>query len=417
MPTSAEYMNLPFDRAIKFFKDKVSLPTQTWKDLWQGMHSRAFVVAGAMKNDLLADLRGAVDKALADGTTLADFRKDFDKTVARHGWAHKGGAGWRSAVIFNTNLSTAYAAGHYQRMTDPDVLAERPYFRYVASSSAEPRPEHRAWYNLVLPADDPFWRTHYPPNDWGCKCGVVSMSAGEVERLKKEEAGGPNPVQKKAPPIRHYKWTDKRTGEVHRIPKGLGPGWDYNVGRAAWGEKLSDEAMAAWKAQGANAWERLTPGDWKTAGRPEGIAVDQPRAKTGPMLDNKPAARESLEKILSGEEKVFSFQAGQFRHDILANARSLAKHLSLDRSPFLPFIAEALEDPYEVWLSFERHKGTGQVVLRERIIKAVKLEKDRAMLMVAQAEDGIMEAWTLVPTSNLGYLKNQRRGRLIWGRE
>lgn len=169
MLLSAEYMQLPFDEAIEFFRKKINVPTETWKDLWKAMHARAFSVAGAMKTELLEDLREAVDKAISEGTTLVDFRKDFDKTVQRYGWKYKGGKAWRAAVIFNTNLSTAYAVGHYTQMADPDVLKARPFLRYVGSSSANPREEHMQWYNLVLPADDPWWDTHYPPNGWGCK--------------------------------------------------------------------------------------------------------------------------------------------------------------------------------------------------------------------------------------------------------
>jgi hypothetical protein len=189
-----------------------------------------------MKEDLLADLRKAVEKAIADGTTIDEFRRDFDEIIRKTGWQYKGARGWRTAVIFNTNLSTAYAHGHWQRMTDPDVLKVRPYLRYVASSSADPRPEHMAWYNVVLPADDPWWNTHYPPNGWGCKCGVVSVSARELEELKKEYEGSPYPIRTVAPKVRRYEWVNQKTGEVHYVPEGIDPGWGYNPGKNPWPE-------------------------------------------------------------------------------------------------------------------------------------------------------------------------------------
>lgn len=233
-------LSLPFDEAITFFRQKISLPTKTWEDLWKDMHSRAFVVAGATKEDLISDLRTAVEKGIADGTTLAEFRKDFDGIISKHGWKYKGARGWRTAVIFNTNVSVAYHAGHWKQMTDPDVLKVRPYLRYVPSSAAEPRSEHMKWYNLVLPADDPFWNTHYPPNDWGCKCGVVGVSERELSRLKKEEAKTAHPIKTKAPKQEYYEWTSPTTGKTHKIPRGIGPGWDYNPGKAAWDEHLGD---------------------------------------------------------------------------------------------------------------------------------------------------------------------------------
>lgn len=169
MPKSANYMDLPFDEAIDYFRKKVNVPTATWKDLWKSMHDRAFSVAGAMQEELIEDLRTAIDKAIAEGTTLATFRTEFDEIVQKFGWIYNGGKGWRTAVMLNTNMAVAYSQGGYRQMTDPDVLAARPYLRYVGSSSMNPRPEHQAWYNIVLPADHPWWDTHYPPNGWGCK--------------------------------------------------------------------------------------------------------------------------------------------------------------------------------------------------------------------------------------------------------
>jgi len=71
------YGSLPFLEAIAFFRNKLNLPTQRWDDLLGAAHDRAFVVAGAMRADLLADLRDAVDKAMTAGTTLETFRKAF----------------------------------------------------------------------------------------------------------------------------------------------------------------------------------------------------------------------------------------------------------------------------------------------------------------------------------------------------
>jgi hypothetical protein len=408
---SADALSLPFDQAIEFFRDKIDLPTERWTDLWQGQHSRAFVVAGAMRGDLLADIHSAVLKGLEKGTTLAEFRKDFDAILDRTGWQPRGGRAWRAGVIYRTNLSTAYAAGHYKRMTDPDVARARPFWRYVESSAAEPRPEHQAWAGVVLPHDDPWWDTHYPPNDWGCECSVVSHSATEVERLKAEGAR----IVEAAPDDGTYEWKNPATGEVVQVPKGVGPGWAYNPGETAWGKQLSEKAMGEWEA-GKDKWEQLTPGDWRTAGRPERVPVDEPRAALGQAFASVEDATRGLTRIIGGEEATFGVQAKDFRYDVLVDAASLAEHVALDRSPFFPFLPEALEDPSEIWVSFERHTGTGKVELRQRIIKAVKVGKDRTILAVAQANKGQMEAWTVIPTGDLKYVNRQRRGRLAWSR-
>ncbi|MCE5333195.1 MAG: phage head morphogenesis protein [Desulfobacteraceae bacterium] len=149
---------IPFDEAIDFFRQKVRIPTEAWTDIREGMHSRAFVIAGGMRDDLLSDFQTAIMKGLQGGTTLAEFRKDFDEIVRRHGWSYKGGRGWRTSVIYNTNLRTAYQAGHFKQMTDPDVILARPYWRYSAVMDGRTRPGTTWCYPPTVPGGRPISR-------------------------------------------------------------------------------------------------------------------------------------------------------------------------------------------------------------------------------------------------------------------
>jgi uncharacterized protein with gpF-like domain len=230
---AVEYGSLPFAEQIDFFRAKLNLPTASWTDIWQEMHARSFVVAGAMRDDLLADLRGAVDQAITQGTTLAEFRKNFDALVAKHGWAYNGGRNWRTRVIYDTNLRQSYNAGRERQMADPELRKLRPYGRYRHGDSLVPRPEHLAWHNMVLPLDDPWWATHTPSNGWGCHCGKDMLSARDVERLGLT-------VAEEAPPIEYREVTVGVRGPNPRtvqVPEGIDPGFAYNPGVTPWGEE------------------------------------------------------------------------------------------------------------------------------------------------------------------------------------
>lgn len=179
---------LPFQEQIDFLRQKVRVPTQTYKDLTQAQHDRAFTVAGAMKADLLADLHNAVKKAVEDGQAFHEFQKSFDDILAKKGWlndADKEYKAWRAKVIYSTNLRTSHMAGRYKQMTDPDVLKSRPYWRYRHNTVENPRHQHKAWDGLVLPADSPFWQVNYPPNGWGCRCTVEAINERELKRMGK----------------------------------------------------------------------------------------------------------------------------------------------------------------------------------------------------------------------------------------
>ncbi len=96
---------------------------------------------------------------------------------------------------------------------------------------------------------------------------------------------------------------------------------------------------------------------------------------------------------------MFTLKQGDFRHDVLVNAEALGEHLAtsdLERGRFLPLLPEVLEDPYEVWLAFEKSKTTGRIALRLRYIKAFKegMFGRKGILFVANAHKGILTGWT-----------------------
>lgn len=226
------YGSVPFAQQIEFFLKKLLIPTDAWTDLWEAEHDAAFVVAGARNADLLSDLHSAVSKAINQGTTLEEFRKDFADIVQRRGWDHQGSPGWRARVIYDTNLRSSYQAGRYQQLQQ--LAVSRPYWMYIHSDAVEtPRPEHEAWDGMVLPHDAPWWDAHYPPNGWGCQCTVEALNERDLARLGKS-------APDQAPEVRMRTVTVGQDGPTPRTvttPEGVDPGWAYTPG-AARGEAL-----------------------------------------------------------------------------------------------------------------------------------------------------------------------------------
>jgi hypothetical protein len=213
-----------FAEQLAFFRNKLKLPSSAWDDIMRAAHDRAFIVAGAAQADLVNDLYGAIAKSIENGTGLDAFRKDFSAIVLKNGWtgwtgeASAAGQAWRTRIIYQTNMSTSYAAGRYQQLTDPGLLAIRPYWCYVhADGVAHPRPLHLAWNGLVLPYDHVFWQTHFCPNGWGCHCRVTSADAGDYADA---QAAG------RTEPPSGWDDIDPKTG----APVGIDKGFDYAPG-------------------------------------------------------------------------------------------------------------------------------------------------------------------------------------------
>lgn len=226
---------LPPEEAIEFFRQKGYAIGFDWRDVWQEEHQAAFTVAKAMQLDILRDIRAGVDDALANGTTFSDFRRELEPTLVRKGWWGRAemvdpesgearevqlGSTRRLKTIYDTNLRTAHAEGQWER-----IQASRdsfPYLMYSGNNSEHPRLEHSSWDGLVLPADDPWWESHMPVRAWGCKCRVIQMTRRQVERQQR--------TVDKAPADVTYTYTNRRTGEIQRIPKGVDPAFHYPPG-------------------------------------------------------------------------------------------------------------------------------------------------------------------------------------------
>ena len=247
-------VRLPPSRAIDYFRQKGFAITFNWWEMWEDAHSKAFTVAKATRLDILETIRNALDKALAEGQTEAQFIKELQPLLEKAGWWGKQtvvspdgieqivqlGSPRRLQTIFRVNMSTAYNAARYrQQMENVD---SRPYWKYVAVMDERTRHSHAALHNKVFRYDDPIWDTLYPPNGWNCRCIVVALTAADLKEQKLEVSDSADGLRE----ISQEVGVDKDTGEViHRPgtrydfiddagnPQSMtpDPGWSYNPGK------------------------------------------------------------------------------------------------------------------------------------------------------------------------------------------
>lgn len=254
-----------FQEAANFLRQKAAVPTRSYRDVWDAAHSKMFMVAGAQSEALVKDFQDAVARAIETGATLDDFRKDFDKIVATHGWQYNGTRGWRSQIIFETNLSTAYAAGRYAKLSAPDTLRQFPGWQYNHSGAKHPRLQHKAWDGRIWPANDPIWNEIFPPNGYRCGCFVTPVSGRAIDRK-----GGYDSI-----PNLDQLGTDQ--------PAGVDPSFAYNPG-AAWIARTAPgpKAVTASEMQIARFVKASLRGKWpESSWTPVGLA----KGRTAEALD------------------------------------------------------------------------------------------------------------------------------------
>lgn len=71
---------------------------------------------------------------------------------------------------YNQAVANAQMAQKWEGFKENEDLY--PNLIYRAVQDERSRPEHSALDGVVLPINDPFWDSHFPPNGWGCRCTV-----------------------------------------------------------------------------------------------------------------------------------------------------------------------------------------------------------------------------------------------------
>ncbi|MCX8581443.1 hypothetical protein J3U18_07040 [Gilliamella sp. B3482] len=404
------YGSLPFKEQIEFFRRKANVPTNSYADIYNNEHDYAFVVAGANRNALLNDFRTAIDKAINQGSTLEEFRKDFSEIVEKHGWSYNGGFNWRTRIIYETNLNSSYQAGRYQQLRD----AKFPYMEYLHSDYVEhPRELHQSWDHLVLDFNDPWWNTHFPPNGYGCQCRVRGRTKVDLKRMGKD---GPDT----APSIN---LVDKVIGEnsdnprIVRVPEGIDPSFEHIPGQSRLDNFVPNP---------------LDTDPTLKRGLPSSKATDEwpaIREVSKNRLLEKGLTEEDYANIFLNEFGATLTKPAIFK-DVAGDALVIGKQLftvsktgelkvtKRGREQFLLLLADSLKLPDEIWTRMEFFDHLQKSVVRRRYISRFMIDGEvKPMLAVFEVgDDGWLGVTTFAPDTP-EYLEQLRVGVRVFKRK
>lgn len=179
--------DVPFAEAIEAAKARgVVLPDVYYGQLQAGARAKAFSIAGITSYDQLKAVKAALDAAMQNGQSFAQWKKAILETgvdLPKH----------RLDNIFRTNLQGDYMAGRWEQFRRN--ADGRPYLMYDAINDSRVRPSHLAMDNVIRHVDDPFWKTHSPPNGFRCRCSIISMTEAQAQARSRDGKGLENPAR------------------------------------------------------------------------------------------------------------------------------------------------------------------------------------------------------------------------------
>lgn len=235
-PKEKAYQPLKNKEALVLFNGKNLLTSESYLDVKAYQHAVSFTVAKMMDEDMLADTRKLIQSAMETGTDFHEFKKQLLPQLMAKGWLGLDASidkntdldAWlkqdkfisnRLRTIFHTNLQTSYAAGQWQRIQETKTFL--PYLQYMPSLATHKRLEHKTYYNLVRPADDPIWKLIFPPNGYHCQCWAKQLTRRQAEKA----------VISPETPLNMVDYTNPKTGETYKVPEGIEPSFAHNFVR------------------------------------------------------------------------------------------------------------------------------------------------------------------------------------------
>ncbi|MGP1418338.1 MAG: minor capsid protein [Sphaerochaetaceae bacterium] len=194
------FNSLPFDEAMEWAANRISLSPSDYAKLSDHMKLHAFTVGRLAQLDQIETARKAYLKSLKTGPDTDSFisfmsKDDQDARFAKY-----------YEIVYRTNIQTDYNAGRAKQLSaDPPVALQ-----FIGIEDGRQSEVCKACSGIILPYTDPFWDTHWPPLHYKCRSTVRAIYEYEAEAMglmtkdgfrqqKKEslgqhaEAGNPKP--------------------------------------------------------------------------------------------------------------------------------------------------------------------------------------------------------------------------------
>jgi hypothetical protein len=374
----------PFQEAVDFQRQRVPMTRAAFDRLSEEARLRAFTIAGLTKRSLLAEAYQLAYAASAEGLTKAEFATRLGAILDKQDGLVL--TPRRIDLIAQNNTATSYAAGRYEQLSDPEVLAARPYWQYPLGPHDEQTSEIcLALEGFVARYDAEEWKHVFPPNHHDERHMNVRSLTEEQARAsgKLYEGGGP----------KQYPFVDGR--EI--LPD---PGFDYSPTLLGGDDRyLAEAARVAGEPLPLKTWESyglpslreiVSAGELPKApkrGAPIGDVSDP--AEYASAWDRFQAALGfdgAATAIVDALGEGVLVTRGTFEH--LVGLDDPAEKLRKVTAPeFFSYLRPTIEDPIEIWM-VATATGEGRVVWTRRYFAAFGSGKGFQVFTAEQSPQG-----------------------------
>jgi SPP1 gp7 family putative phage head morphogenesis protein len=159
----------PHTEAIEAIQSKPAIVREVFDGLLPELRARAFTITGIQAADVLQRVQDEI-ASLPEGTPWDEAKQNIVDTLDPYlGDA----AEQRAELLLRTHGFQAFQSATWNiAQKDADTIA----LQYMTMEDDRVRPTHEVLDGIIVPKNDPFWKLHFPPWEWGCRCRVRPMN-------------------------------------------------------------------------------------------------------------------------------------------------------------------------------------------------------------------------------------------------
>jgi len=177
------FLRLPYAEALDYWTAQGGSREMLDKVL-AGYRKNAQAATELMLDNLSRTVIGRVESVLANGDTLQDFAAGVREDTVALGISPASSS--YLETVYRTNVQTAYGAGRFRQLTNPDVMEVRQFVQYRTAGDNRVRSNHAELDGVIFEASSSEWQRVAPPCGFNCRCSMVSLDdEGVREELKR----------------------------------------------------------------------------------------------------------------------------------------------------------------------------------------------------------------------------------------
>lgn len=179
-PLPMSFLTMTWDEAVAFFAERDIVSVEEFDALQDRFKTGAFVSRTLTGEAMQARAMARIEYGMAEGLPEAQIANMIQD--ATYGLGIEPTTPARLETIVRNNVSTSYAKGKLDAMSDPDVMMLRPFWQYWSAGDSRVRPAHVALHGKVFEAGSEEALYYTPPLGHNCRCSVTTLSRRQLEK-------------------------------------------------------------------------------------------------------------------------------------------------------------------------------------------------------------------------------------------